>query len=421
MALSRPLNHEPSPAIFKLNVDCFDEIFEYLSLDDLYSIAQTCKSLQKVAGLYFQQNYKDPEFNFGLYDYMYFRQYIDCVACGNLFSEAFASYSTEFTSAYYLYLDGGNFNILKSENIQKTLSKIEVLQLSCMVLEQQDFYGILLGICKNLKRFILSASFKEMNREWLHQNYPKLEHIDLVSKDIDQMDEIITFLELNPQIKSFSITADWIWKYKTNLLQMNVKLDELKIKQFYRVTDERNWQEFFDLLNQLFERGFYKKFHFYYDMKMKESLSKILPLVKGLENLIISDLECEFNQMNNLNDLAITSCYDYGSYSNDLPNKLLNIEKIFLCNISHKEILPFIRQSWNLTKIKLEFFKDDTIDLVYLNEERGKLCDAKKLTIYVDNKIFLDTKWTTPNGKTDLKFVELRPTTSYRWNHEYHY
>lgn len=44
------------PMIFKLNIHCFDEMFEYLSLKDLLSFGQTCKGLQNVAGKYFKRN-----------------------------------------------------------------------------------------------------------------------------------------------------------------------------------------------------------------------------------------------------------------------------------------------------------------------------------------------------------------------------
>lgn len=47
----------PTAAIFKLNIDCFEEIFDYLSFEDLVSVGKTCERLQQVAGYCFQQNY----------------------------------------------------------------------------------------------------------------------------------------------------------------------------------------------------------------------------------------------------------------------------------------------------------------------------------------------------------------------------
>lgn len=50
-------NVESSLKIIDLNIDCFDEIFEYLDVESLYSFGQTCKRMNKIAGEYFKQNY----------------------------------------------------------------------------------------------------------------------------------------------------------------------------------------------------------------------------------------------------------------------------------------------------------------------------------------------------------------------------
>lgn len=49
MAVAGPLNLGSTYAIFKLTIDCFDEIFDYLSLQDLSSFGQTCKAMQIVS------------------------------------------------------------------------------------------------------------------------------------------------------------------------------------------------------------------------------------------------------------------------------------------------------------------------------------------------------------------------------------
>lgn len=49
--------NDERPRIFKLNIDCFDEIFDYLSTEDLLGIGQTCKMMQQVVGEYFKKNY----------------------------------------------------------------------------------------------------------------------------------------------------------------------------------------------------------------------------------------------------------------------------------------------------------------------------------------------------------------------------
>lgn len=56
-AIGPSLPNAERPRIFKLNIDCFDEIFDYLSTEDLLGIGQTCKTMQQVVGEYFKKNY----------------------------------------------------------------------------------------------------------------------------------------------------------------------------------------------------------------------------------------------------------------------------------------------------------------------------------------------------------------------------
>lgn len=51
--------HWQPPKIFKLNVDCFEEIFNYLAIHDIFAMGETCTRMQNVAGYYFQQNFPD--------------------------------------------------------------------------------------------------------------------------------------------------------------------------------------------------------------------------------------------------------------------------------------------------------------------------------------------------------------------------
>lgn len=50
-------DQERSPDIFKLNINCFEDLFEYLSLQDVIAIGQTCKRLNLVAAYIIQQLY----------------------------------------------------------------------------------------------------------------------------------------------------------------------------------------------------------------------------------------------------------------------------------------------------------------------------------------------------------------------------
>lgn len=49
-------SHKETPRIFKLNIDCMDEIFEYLTSQDMLNLGQTCKTMQKLVGEYVKSN-----------------------------------------------------------------------------------------------------------------------------------------------------------------------------------------------------------------------------------------------------------------------------------------------------------------------------------------------------------------------------
>ena len=77
--------HQPStngqtPQIFKLNVDRFGNVFDYLSLDDLHSFRQTCTRMQRVADYYFMLEWSDHLYcHDSLHRYNGFREYIDYI------------------------------------------------------------------------------------------------------------------------------------------------------------------------------------------------------------------------------------------------------------------------------------------------------------------------------------------------------
>lgn len=43
---------EIPPKIFNLDVDCVQEIFDYLSIKDIHSVSETCTQMQRIAGDY---------------------------------------------------------------------------------------------------------------------------------------------------------------------------------------------------------------------------------------------------------------------------------------------------------------------------------------------------------------------------------
>lgn len=61
------VNQEAVPDMFTLDIDCCDEMFEYLSLAELYSLGETCTTMQKVTGEFLKRNYSEENLLFILW------------------------------------------------------------------------------------------------------------------------------------------------------------------------------------------------------------------------------------------------------------------------------------------------------------------------------------------------------------------
>lgn len=95
---------------------------------------------------------------------------------------------------------------------------------------------------------------------------------------------------------------------------------------------------------------------------------------------------------------------------------LMNVERLHLFRKS-LDILRIIQQIKNLRKIKILGFRSaEILELNVLNREREKLADARKVTIYVPDAVYLATKWATKNGTTNFNLIEMKRSNSYEWH-----
>lgn len=452
-------NSDAVPSIFKLNVDCLDKIFDYLSVGDLQSFGQTCKTMQQVTGAYFKINYvAAPKFceNDGIYTEYHGHDGATQRANTSAFNE-FITYmshyyekmhplkyvelhSNEFASMNHIYLVCVySLNKTRIRCIQQVLSKVETVQVRNSTVEG-DFYETLLKFCGNLKQLYVqeadvghrrSWNNQIDNNKWLLHSYASLEHFELIPKSSYHIPELIPFFERNQSVRSFSTSSTCLWNHKDEFLKSNVKLDILEVKFFSTYYDVDSDDSDFsimssicNLLNELYERGFYKRLHFYVP-RLNHKCSELLVSVHGLEKLCIKEFSESFNlvHLTNLKELDILNGGNAGDME-ILSNSLVNLQRLFLRNASYNMLLPFIRRSMKLMKVKLFPNRKDSSDssilkILTLNMEREKLCGADKVTIFVPDNIFLATKWKINNGSTNLNLVEMRRTDSYEWDNHY--
>lgn len=430
------------PTIFHLNVDCFEEIFDYLSLKELHAFGKTCRIIQKMSGDYFHRNFKSAEKfsgNDGIYTVYSnqkgvsneriqtngFNQFINCIS--HYYEEIeplqyIHSHNDEFTTINHIYLVCLVINPVKIDYLQKILSKVDVVQLRQCTL-MGDFHETLLSYCKNLRclhiQDDLGDIIDENGNPWMLRKYQKLEVLQLTLRYPFRIHELRPFLEINSNLKCFSTSSRCLWENRHEILECKARIDRLEIQMldnFYRqLIDMRLICE---LLNQLYERGFYQRLHLFVK-RVDQKCSEQLNLVYGLEHLSIRQFSGSYN-LTLLTNLRVLAIFD-GSNTNDmdiLAKKLVNLERILIQNAGHSDILPFIRRSIKLTRIKMVTKVNEPIlRLKNLNEEREKLNGARKITIYVPDNVFLATKWT--NGDINLNMIEMKRTDSYQWDQHY--
>lgn len=439
-----PPSPPPSPPIFKLNVDCMDEIFEYLPLNDLYSLGQTCKHMRKKAGEYFKRNFKSAD-KFGSDHGIFtvysdhegvidqrtqtlgFIQYINRIAHDNktiaplLYIELLTD---RFESIKHIYLANLMLNSVKVECLRRLLAKVETVQIRRCSMDN-DLHRVLLKFCKNLKQLHVQENIQEVfNRyanSWLLRQYPLLEHFELIPTSYE-MHELNVFLEKNPTIHSFSTELECLWENRVDFLNSTAKLEKLEVKIFQRNIDASFMQKHCDLLNDLFKCGFYKWLRMCIN-KVDQRGSDLLCTLNRLEMLCIRNFSRCFSLplLAGLRELVIfdgANCTDMDI----LARSLVNLRRLYLANATIDDLLPFIRHSQQLNKIMALLRLDETkgvLDLAKLNTEREKLNGATKVTVYVTDDIFLATKWTIRNGDLNLSLVEIKRAGSIEWNYHF--
>lgn len=221
--MTRPAD---TPKIFKLTVDCFDDIFEYLSLDDLVSFGEASKTTQKVAGQYFQrkyssaalQIYKDSSLILLLESTDYFAVFNEFLTKVKILVEEnsfefFSIHINEFPQIKELKVrtfDHDNrFYKQAIEAMPELCPKLEAIDLISADVPT-NFYDTMLKYCVNLKRLHINAG------PWIRQDYPKLQHLQIPT--VGDIHDLDVFFQKNPNIRCFSTSAEGIWKMNSCVL-----------------------------------------------------------------------------------------------------------------------------------------------------------------------------------------------------------
>lgn len=268
-------------------------------------------------------------------------------------------------------------------------------------------------------------SSTDVQNLWLTQKYPKLHHLEwLKLEDDTEVDLLSTFFMQNPNVQSFATTATFMWNQMHTFKMICFELDDLAIDMNFSTLPYADL-----VLNGLFElqqRGFYNRLHLYglgvqINQEFINKLSKLNGLVKiYLRNFVAG---ISFAPLCGVKELGVYLCPIYNDLTS-LARDFINVERVYFWKAAPKHILSFMRFAKKLKKLKIQNLDEDTgskhiLDLFEMNKVRGKLYGARKVTIYVKERIFLATKFATNNK--DYEFVEIKRAESYQWEHHFGY
>lgn len=430
------------PAICVLNVHCLNNIFDYLSLEDVHSVGQTCKSLQQIAGEYFQLNYvtesyvdyKDIEYPGCSYRMIGFNKFNRNV----LFSTSRrVTWSLKKVTRYVANNYKQKFNRFRFYHVDLTGAEIKnlcdkwksiesVTMEGCIV--NRNFYEQFPKLCVNLRRLYVEdfdgrrKVLKRYENDWLLWRYPVLEHLHWTqTKDVGIINELKTFFEINPQVRSFATNVQTLWANRHIFQESSIELDDLTIEVDEEDGDKRVEATIYDLLQRLHEHGVYKRLHFHLKSFNQQTLNEMIPL-KSLKSLCLNynyenDENVALPQWMDLMELKVSFHFDL-SNMHVLAHQHKNLKRIKLYTINLSDFFELIRHSVHLTKAKVKHIDGfDILDLAVLNKERECLKGAERLTIYLPEEIYLATKWAM-NGVT-FSLIDIRRESSHEWGHHF--
>lgn len=416
-------DQEPSPAIFKLHAIACDDLFEWLSIDDLHALGLTCKRMKCLTGNFAKENYPAVQVRINSFDGLRyngnhvngFSSYIQSIWIGEPVGlELFRYIGKNCTSLKTIKIWLTSHSILETcigciQNLLPNIEEIHIYhgQIGYLHIES------LLENCSNLKLLHFTGCNLERQRPYEFRKCPNLQHIRLTDCG-SGFDDMRSFFQEFPNIRSFETDELLLLKNAQLILSSNATLDRLTVHYDFSRADKL---EITALLKQIHERGFYKRLHLIHRCRVESmDLVASLPALEYFRSSVMNS-SIDWPIMNNLIGIFLGTCRM--DNFDAIPAKMINLEHVCLESATSENILAFIRHLKKLKEIKvkhvLDGFVTSTIpNLAVWNEEREKLPDARKVTIFLTEEEVLAVKWAT--NITSYSLVQIKRHESSNWN-----
>lgn len=412
------VNHNQSteePKYTELIDDCWSNVFDLLPLEDVHAFGQTCKAFQSLTGAYFQSDYKAVFVNFtnhGVYIRGKMMKGFDRYAIKASFSrdtpnQVMLDVGKNCKDLKHVDLNFVTSNQFEIDAVRLVLSNVERLDLTHCEFNENTWETIL-ACCSKLKRLKVL-----INRHFIHfpiRTYSTVQHLEMLANNANNIffrnNELMRFLENNPNIQSLAISFNLLLTNRKSTLTSMIHLEDLAIDLHRNINDNM-----ISLLNELYDRNFYKKLHLRCTRVQFPMQLSLLHELRGLVTLYISCAEnTKLPLLTDITELGISK-QGGGININFLADNYNKLQHLLLDKVNFTEILPFIRHSLTLKSVEIYQYTKDMLDVVKLNNERKKLHGAQRITVYVNDDLYRATKWLTP--VVTLEFIEIKRQQSY--------
>lgn len=286
---------DEQPAQDALNVDCWEKVFDYLSIEDVCRMGNTCKRLQRIAKYYIQiQEYSlngSPLLN----GYSWH-------SGDNTFNEFITEMDIESRLRHHIHAE--SFGLLKKLTLYEIhltetefgyfegiLGNIESLTIERCEIDGELMVQILQN-CPKLKR--LSVKYNPSARSasswfWQHHKYPSIEHLELDTFGNDTGLKLATFLENNSNVKCLIVDYRTILNNQDSFRKANIQLDSLEIG--FRYDSSAIIVESINLLNELHERQFFKTLRLTEPQQIMDLMAPLSHTLEALETgIVVGDI-----------------------------------------------------------------------------------------------------------------------------------
>lgn len=437
-----------SKTLASLDMDCLSEILDWLTLVDLLAISRTCRRFQWAAGNFFQTNYSSLQVkatpdgvsvwnidrDLQINDFYYFIKNVrfPMASLPNYQLHSFQHFKTHRNeSLKKMYFCMFPLSSMDIDRFKDQLKSVETLTIEYDDINQ-EIYEKIRSTCVNLKRLCLRnvkingnegtlKKFKELDHlEW----YVRPAFLNSYIRNTFEIPLLRTFLAQNTSIRSFATTVDCLWENRYIIIKSNIKLDVLNIE--FEYGEHRNLDYLYRFLNECYEcYGVYKSLQLtimYVDQQIIDQL-KMLYSLKHLKFDYTTDLRnVDVSGLTNLTEISIGNMGKLADIYG-LTTKLINLEKIYSEKATSDEIRLFVRHSKKLNTIQVKYltqggitldasiFNGNILDVKTLNKERNQLNGARKLRIFISDKIFVATKYAISQTNS-FNLIEIRRVES---------